>query len=107
MENKGGNRREETIMTRIGHNKLIASSYYGEYPTGFCDQCQIPETRNVLKLFKLWITEDGYTKDIEKIVLTGCGVKNNGPCSRKWTGNEMFDCFLLTKTNDKNMITKL
>ncbi len=39
MKNKGGNRREETIMTRIGHNKLNSTLHImGKYPTGFCDQ---------------------------------------------------------------------
>ncbi len=48
MENKGGNRREETIMTRlrIRQNKLDSTihSTMGKHPTGFCNQCHIPET---------------------------------------------------------------
>lgn len=47
LVNKGGNRREETIMTRlrIGHNKLNSTLHtMGKHPAEFCDQCHIHET---------------------------------------------------------------
>ncbi len=80
VENKGGNRKE-TIMTRlrIGHNKLNSTLHImGKHPTGFCDQCQIPETVEhvLINCSKYELQRMDMIKDMEKIELTGRGVKN-------------------------------
>ncbi len=102
VENKGRNRREETIMTRlrIGHNKLNSTLHIMEkHPTGFCDQCQIPETVEhvLINCSKHELQRMDMIKDMEKVGLTGRGVKNVMDCSRSEQGMKYLICFL-TKT---------
>lgn len=102
MENKAGNRREETIVTRlrIGHNKLNSTLHImGKHPTGFCDQCQIPETVEhvLINCSKYGLQRVDMIKDMGKIGLTGRGVKSIMDCSRSEQGVKYLIRFL-TKT---------
>ncbi len=108
MENKGGNRREETIMTklRIGHNKLNSTHHIMEkHPAGFCDQCQIPETvEHVLtNSSKYELQRMDMIKDMEKIGLTRCGVKN----IMDWSRNEQIMKYLICFLTETGLMTRL
>ncbi len=86
-------------MTRLrkGHNKLNSTLYIiGKYPTGFCDQCQIPETVEhvLINCLKYELQRMGMIKNMGKI---GRGVKNIMDCSRSEQGMKYL-IFFLTKT---------
>ncbi len=71
----------------------------GKHPTGFCDQCQIPETVEhvLINCSKYELQMMDMIKDMEKVGLTGRGVKNVMYCSRSEQGIKYLICFL-TKT---------
>lgn len=60
----------------------------GKHPTGFCDQCQIPETvEHVLNnCLKYVLQRVDMIQDMGKIGLTGHEVKSIIDCSRSEQG---------------------
>ena len=92
----GGNRKEETAITRlrIGHTNLDSTLYIiGKHPTGLCERCQEQETlEHVLISCMKYIPESrDMMEGMRRAGLTGDRLKNTLECG----GQEMLDQFFL------------
>lgn len=89
VKNRGGNRREEIVMTRlrIGHSNLNSTLHIiRKHPTGFCGYCQVAETtEHVLMSCKQYdeqrkemIEELGKETGMKEILESGANEQRRG-----------------------------
>lgn len=69
----------------------------GKHPTGFCEDCQTPETvEHVIVNCRKYETErEDMIKNMESIGLTGRGLKDILECSGRKKGREYLFSFLI------------
>ncbi|XP_055499259.1 uncharacterized protein LOC129701820 isoform X1 [Leucoraja erinacea] len=96
---RGGNRREQVVLTRlrIGHTHLNSTlKILGKHPTGLREECHQPETvEHALIACRRYETERGLMIiEMRKIGLTDISVKNILECGGKGKGIKLLFDFL-------------
>ena len=97
----GGNRKEETVITRlrIGHTNLNSTLYIiGKHLTGLCERCQELETiEHVLISCRRYIPERrAMIEGMRKSGLTGDRLKDLLECGGSGQGRRCLISFLIT-----------